>query len=110
MPIDDIPPDPPDDSINDTFSEAHSWTNVWQAMNETSLSDVVNLLKLQIGSQMFRILYPSQCGISLLSEQVGKIMSLWRNDEMEVQTRIFQFWVRPFHWNFAQYLPAYLQW
>ena len=29
---------------------------------------------------------------------------------MEVQTRIFQFWVRPFHWNFAQYLPAYLQW
>jgi len=37
-------------------------------------------------------------------------MSLWRNDEMEVQPRIFQFWVRPFHWNFAQYLPAYLQW
>ena len=26
------------------------------------------------------------------------------------QPRLFQLWVRAFHWNFAQYLPAYLQW
>ena len=26
------------------------------------------------------------------------------------QSRLFQLWVRAFHWNFAQYLPAYIQW
>ena len=24
--------------------------------------------------------------------------------------RIFRLWVKPFHWNFMQYPPAYLQW
>ena len=24
--------------------------------------------------------------------------------------RIFKLWVKPFHWNFMQYLPAYIQW
>jgi len=24
--------------------------------------------------------------------------------------KVFYLWVRPFHWNFGQYLPAYLQW
>ena len=79
----------------DGFSEVPRDTGTWWR----SLSGTLTLLKLQIGSRI---------SVSCVGTTISKIDGYIGRDDS--RPRDFLLWTRPFHWHFAQYLPAYLQW
>ena len=89
----------------DEFSEVSSNTSPGTCHNRwtwwRSLSGTLTLLKLQVGSHIL---------ISYIGTTLGKLPSKLagyiRKDGS--RPRAFLLWVRSFHWNFSQYLPAYL--
>ena len=74
-----------------------------------STSGTLKLLKLQVRSRFygtFRILSDVNTFLygflPVIPWYLGTIQANGENK--------FHYWIRPFHWNFAQYLPAYLKW
>ena len=77
------------------------------------ISGTLTLLKLQIGSRLSGTLnHCARCMTFFYGflPEIPNCIRPWYLGREDGCTRVFQLWVRPFHWNFVQYLPAYLKW
>ena len=72
-------------------------------------SGTLKLLNLQVRSRLsgtFRILRDVHKFLYEFLPTIPWYLGTLQDD----CTNTFHYWVKPFHWNFVQYLPAYLKW
>ena len=81
-----------------------AYSNIFDTSNDVSDGGC----SLQIGSQLSSTLRILRAVPNFLYEFLPAIP--WYPTTVDTQPRKFQLWVRPYHWNFARYLPAYLSW